>query len=101
MATVTWPTAVHVTPSFDAAALNVLPARVRRSHSGGVPLRRAFSVVTPPVALRDCTTTPPAAYTAAITCLELGVSDSRNITPALAPVLVFSRLRRRTVMVPS
>ena len=95
------PTCVHVDPFGDWNAVNVLPDRSSRTHRGGVAVASLVLTDMPPVAERRWNDEPLPAETSMNPCAELAVSESRNITPALAHELVFVTLATCATMEPS
>ena len=95
------PTVVHVWPSTEMSPVIVVPARVSRSHTGGVCEAPASQEVCAPSLLRVMNSMLPLGSTSSMTCAADGLTDSRIITPAFAFELVFCRLRTRARISPS
>ena len=58
-------------------------------------------VVSPPVAVRRWKAVPWPSVAIIIACVELALSDSRIMTPALVQAFVFCSLATRAMMSPS
>ena len=95
-------TVVQVMPSVEREPLNVFPERTSLSQYGaGVPVTVLRMLVPPPVEVRFCMLVVLSGRRTRSTCRLLAFKVSRNITPALAAVLVFCSDATRTMICPS
>src|SRR6478735_6439845 len=89
MVTVALPTEVHEVPLVDSYAVNVSPLRTRRTQVlGAVPLLPVVVVLVPPVVVRFIAQNVPLPDKPMKAWREFAASDSRIITPILAPLPV-------------
>src|SRR5688572_26790501 len=101
MVMVAVPCVVHVTPSGETDAVNVLPTRCTRTQYGAAIPAVVVATVVPAVAVLRWNETPLAAETRQNACAEFAASDSRIITPAFAHTSVFSTTVTRATIVQS
>src|SRR5215471_18768232 len=86
------PTAVHVSPSLDTEPVIVEPERTSFSHVGTGSVAPASHDVWPPFVDRVMNSMLPPGWASRMTCADPAVRSPRNISPALALLLVFVRL---------
>src|SRR5581483_2569630 len=79
---------VHVVPSDEARAVNVLPLRTSLSQYGAVTHGPLWIAVDPPAVARSCAFIPAPGVMNAKTLRAFAAVDSRIITPAFAQPLV-------------
>src|SRR5512146_2497723 len=95
------PIDVHVLPSGDEDAVNVLPLRTSLSQTGADPEGPATNDIEPPADARDMNSSPPPGFTSRSTVADAAVRSLRNMMPALANAFVLVSEATRATICPS